>query len=129
MLTTLDSALRERLTASHPVTGSYLVAVSGGRDSMVLLEWLVEAGFKNLTVLHFNHHLRGEESDKDAKLVENRAAALDLTFEYGEGKVSDFASANKLSIETAARKMRYHWMAEEASRLGCHRLFLAHHAD
>lgn len=129
MLTSLDSALQERLTERLPIADAYLVAVSGGRDSMVLLDWLVKAGFKNLTVLHFNHQLRGTESDKDADLVSARCEELNLAFETGEGDVNAFASAKKLSIETAARKMRYDWMAEIASRLGCNRLFLAHHAD
>ncbi|MDF1740253.1 MAG: tRNA lysidine(34) synthetase TilS [Verrucomicrobiales bacterium] len=129
MPTSLDSALQERLTERHPVTGAYLVAVSGGRDSMVLLDWLVRTGFKNLTVLHFNHQLRGPESDKDVELVRGRCKELKLAFETGEGNVTAFASANKLSIETAARRMRYDWMAEVAARLKCNRLFLAHHAD
>lgn len=129
MLTPLDSALQQRLTERYPVADGYLVAVSGGRDSMVLLDWLVKAGFKNLTVLHFNHQLRGAESDKDAELVKTRSEALGLAFECGEGNVSNFAAAHKLSIETAARKVRYGWMAKIAAQLACRRLFLAHHAD
>lgn len=129
MLNQLDSALQQRLTERYPISDDYLVAVSGGRDSMVLLDWLVKADFKNLTVLHFNHQLRGTESDKDAELVKTRSRELDLPFAYGEGNVNEFAAANKLSIETAARKIRYEWMADLADRLGCNRLFLAHHSD
>ncbi len=129
MLTPLDSALQQRLTERCPVTDSYLVAVSGGRDSMVMLDWLVKAGFKNLTVLHFNHQLRDAESDKDAELVKKRSGELKLGFESGTGNVSEFAAARKLSIETAARKVRYDWIAKVADRLDCRSLFLAHHAD
>jgi len=129
MLNQIDSALQQQLTDRCSCKETYLVAVSGGRDSMVLLDWLVRSRFKNLTVLHFNHLLRGAESKKDAELVRDRSRALELPFEYGEGDVVGFASANKLSIETAARKMRYDWMAGVSLRLGCKRLFLAHHSD
>jgi len=86
---------------------SYLVAVSGGRDSMVLLDWLVGLGCKQLTVCHFNHGLRGDESDGDAELV--RAVAEELGFEFCEEKNDSklFAEESKQSLETAAREHRY----------------------
>ena len=52
----------------------YLVAVSGGRDSVLLLHWLIERGYNKLTVCHLNHLLRGRSSDADARFVEQLVA-------------------------------------------------------
>src|SRR2546429_6188699 len=47
----------------------YLIGVSGGRDSVALLHWLISLGYKDLTVCHLNHRLRGRSSDADARFV------------------------------------------------------------
>jgi len=86
------------------------VAVSGGADSVGLLRLLLELRSEIgivLAVVHFNHQLRGDESDEDEKFVAELARAHHLDFHVSRGDVATEAAANHLSIETAAREMRY----------------------
>lgn len=109
-----------------------LVAVSGGVDSMVLLHVLAElapAHRWKLTVVHFNHQLRGRDSDADERLVARTAKKLSLRFVSSRGDVKAFAVAQKFSIEMAARNLRHGFLARTAKRLGVRHVFLAHHAD
>jgi tRNA(Ile)-lysidine synthase len=124
--------LLERLRhalAGIPKTSALLVGVSGGRDSMVLLHALKAAGFKNLVVCHLDHCLRGRESTADAKFVRRAAAKLGLPFESALAHTREYATANKKSLELAARELRYAFFQECTRRCGCRRLVLAHHAD
>lgn len=107
----------------------YLVGVSGGRDSIVLLKWLSSRGFENLIVCHFNHCLRGEDSDNDERFVKEQAEALDYSCISVRNDSSIFAAQSKQSIETAARESRYRFFARVAREKSCQRLILAHHAD
>lgn len=108
---------------------AYLIGVSGGRDSVMLLHHLVDAGYKRLVVCHLNHHLRGKSSGADARFVEKLAAKYALNFALGSANVSALARKKKMSIETAAREARYSFFAQVAKRRRCHTIFLAHHAD
>jgi tRNA(Ile)-lysidine synthase len=114
---------------SFPLTSRYLIGVSGGRDSVVLLHLLVERGYQNLIVCHLDHQLRGRFSAADARFVEQLAARYELDFELGSTNVRTVAAKKKLSIETAARVGRYEFFARVAKRKRCRTLFLAHHAD
>lgn len=109
-----------------------LVAVSGGVDSMVLVEVLREQaevdGF-TIAVAHFNHQLRGRASDLDEKLVQKYCAQHGLRFEAGRGDVKALAKEKKISIEMAARELRLGFLRETAQRLKCGKVALAHHAD
>ena len=118
----------------------YLVGVSGGRDSVALLHWLVNLGYEKLIVCHLNHQLRGRMGDADARFVQKlvercrrstrpRTRTVDLDFELGAVNVRALASKQKISIETAAREARYKFFAETARRRKCKTIFLAHHAD
>lgn len=107
----------------------YLVGVSGGRDSVVLLHWLVDLGYKNLIVCHLNHQLRGRSSDADARFVEKLAAQHDVDVVLGAANVRALAAKAKMSIETAGREARYKFFAQIAKRRRCRTIFLAHHAD
>jgi tRNA(Ile)-lysidine synthase len=111
---------------------SVLVAVSGGLDSMVLLQLLRELSIRHrwrLTVAHFNHRLRGRSSDADEKLVRRTAQALRLPFVAGRTDVKDFARKSGLSIEMAARKLRHEFLARVARERKIRTVALAHHAD
>lgn len=115
-----------------PVPGKrkkLIVAVSGGADSAALLHLLLEGGYRNLVIAHFNHHLRGKASDGDAEFVRNLAGKLGLPFVLGEGDVRELASARKCSVETAAREARYGFLAETARKHRTRMVVLAHHAD
>lgn len=106
-----------------------LVAVSGGRDSVVLLHWLVRNTSERLVVCHLNHGLRGRESGQDAAFVRRLAAGLGLACEVGREDVADWAIREAISVETAGRKLRHRFFAEAALKHGARRIYLAHHAD
>jgi tRNA(Ile)-lysidine synthase len=146
-----------RLSRDFPPDARYLIGVSGGRDSVVLLHWLISVGYQNLVVCHLNHQLRGPSSDADARFVEKLVkrynqksagqmlrlpgqqtgkrsarptkAAAHLDFEIGSANVRALAKKKKISIETAAREARYTFFIRIARRRRCHTIFLAHHAD
>jgi tRNA(Ile)-lysidine synthase len=120
---------KTNLLRTFPVDGRYLIAVSGGRDSVALLHWLFNLGYKNLVVCHLNHQLRGRSSDADARFVKGLARKYRLDFELGAADVRAFAKKKKMSIETAARETRYSFFAKTAERRQCWMIFLAHHAD
>src|SRR5437867_5852740 len=107
----------------------YLIGVSGGRDSVALLHWLINLGYRKLIVCHLNHQLRRRSSDDDARFVKNLAAKYELDFEVGAANVRAFAKKKKTSVETTARNARYSFFAKNAKRHGCHTIFIAHHAD
>lgn len=109
-----------------------LVAVSGGVDSMVLLQVLKALASKNhwqLSIAHFNHQLRGRASDADEKLVRKTAAALKLPLFVERADVKTFAKKSKLSIEMAARRLRHEFFARTAQGRKISTVALAHHAD
>lgn len=121
----LGERLRERWDPALP----YLVAVSGGLDSMVLWHWLRGEGFGNLCVVHVEHGLRGRESEADADFVAAEARRLGIPCETRRVEAAAFAREKKLSLEAAARELRYRALAEVARERGSGRVFLAHHAD
>lgn len=109
-----------------------LVAVSGGVDSMTLLNALATLGRHRrwkLTVAHLNHRLRGRSSDADERLVRETAKSLGLPFVRGSADVKHLAREEGVSIEMAARRCRHEFFAREARARGIRRVALAHHAD
>jgi tRNA(Ile)-lysidine synthase len=112
-----------------PPRRKYLVAVSGGRDSMALLFGLHFLGYGKLVVCHLNHSLRGAAAKADSLLVGKAAQTLGLKFELGEADVRKHAVKEKLSLETAARDLRYAFFRSCARDHRCKRIFLGHHAD
>jgi tRNA(Ile)-lysidine synthase len=107
----------------------YLVGVSGGVDSVVLLDVLVGMGFRKLVICHLNHGLRGRASGGDATFVRGLARRYDLPVEVAKADVEGLAWREKDSIETAARKARLAFFAKMAGKWRCGRVMLAHHAD
>jgi tRNA(Ile)-lysidine synthase len=107
----------------------YLIGVSGGLDSTVLLRSMVSSGFCKLTVCHLNHGLRGKESGEDQRFVRRLAAKLDLPLLTEKVDVQAEAKRLKLSTETTARNLRYQWFSKCAKITGIRSLLLAHHAD
>jgi len=129
---------KTNLLRRFPLDERYLIGVSGGRDSVALLHWLIGAGYKNLVVCHLNHLLRGRSSDADARFVQKQVEHYDhefveharnLHFELATLDVRALATKQKMSIEAAARESRYSFFAKVAKRHRCHTIFLAHHAD
>lgn len=109
-----------------------VVAVSGGRDSMVLLDVLGRLapteGWR-LTVAHFNHRLRGRASDVDARLVQDVAARGGWPCRLEEAEVRRVARDEGVSVEMAARRLRHAFLARTAQAVGAAKVVLGHHAD
>src|SRR6059058_3394988 len=94
---------KTNLLPRFPSGARYLIGVSGGRDSVVLLDALVDLDYRKLIVCHFDHQLRGRSSRADARFVEKLAAKYDVDLEIGSADVRAVANHRKMSIETAAR--------------------------
>ncbi|WKK65981.1 tRNA lysidine(34) synthetase TilS [Lutimonas zeaxanthinifaciens] len=105
-----------------------LLAVSGGIDSMVLLH-LMSALKVKFSVAHCNFGLRNKESDLDEEFVREQTEALDKRFYVKKFDTLGYASKNKLSIQMAARELRYTWFHELMNQKGYEYLLTAHHAD
>ena len=107
-----------------------LLAVSGGVDSVTLCELTKQAGY-DFVIAHCNFKLRGKESERDKEFVENLAKSYRVDFFIKEFETEKYAAENKLSIQEAARKLRYDWFHEilttPDSRLTT--ILTAHHAD
>ena len=104
-----------------------LVAVSGGRDSMVLAE-KVRRGDGPFAVAHCNFRLRGADSDADEALVREWAARYGITCHVRAFDTEAMASAEGISIEMAARKLRYRWFGQLCREYGYEAVLTAHHA-
>ncbi len=115
--------------AALPNDDRYLIGVSGGRDSVVLLHWLLARGYRRLIVCHLEHGLRARAGRADADFVERLAQKYGLRFERGATDVRTLALARKQSIENTARRERLAFFTKIARGRRCRILFLAHHAD
>ncbi|MBA7559425.1 tRNA(Ile)-lysidine synthase [subsurface metagenome] len=109
-----------------------LVAVSGGPDSVCLLHILVklreELGIR-LHVAHLNHQLRGAESEADAHYVADLAHRLDIPASIEQRDVKAFKIQQRISLEEAAREVRYTFLAQVAKSIGANRVAVGHTAD
>lgn len=106
-----------------------VVGVSGGVDSVVLLDLLRRAGFVKLVVAHFHHGLRGTEADRDADLARRLAGMTSSAFVLGRGRTRNRAAKNRESLEEAARALRRKFFARAAARHGAAVVFLGHQAN
>jgi tRNA(Ile)-lysidine synthase len=88
----------------------YLVALSGGADSVALALMMKEAGV-NTHALHCNFHLRGEESERDEKFVRRFCHENDIPLDVCHFNTRNLARKHGVSIEMEARKLRYTWFA------------------
>ncbi|MGC4021539.1 MAG: tRNA lysidine(34) synthetase TilS [Cyclobacteriaceae bacterium] len=105
-----------------------LLAVSCGVDSMVMLELFHESGFK-ISVAHCNFQLRGNESDGDERLVKSICEKHSIPFFSKRFETNQFAEKNSLSIQMAARELRYQWFNELIEKDGFDFVATAHHLN
>ena len=112
------------LTRERPI----IVGVSGGTDSVVLLHILMSLGYKCL-IAHCNFHLRMEESDRDELFVRNLAKELKVAYYSVDFETTKYADEHKISIEMAARDLRYAWFYELLNINDAQAITVAHHAD
>lgn len=105
-----------------------LLAISGGADSMLMLHFFRNAGF-SFAVAHCNFHLRGEESDEEEQFVSEYCDQHNLEFFVKHFETEDFAFQEGVSIEMAARDLRYEWFNELLNQHKFDLLATAHHQD
>ena len=126
MLRRVSTYIRQRglLDKDKPV----LVAISGGADSVALLDVLLRAGY-TCVAAHCNFHLRGEESDRDEAFVRTLCDQMNVTLEVQHFDTAAYAQSHHISIEMAARDLRYAWFDEVARQKGCQAIAVAHHQN
>ncbi|UCC91025.1 MAG: tRNA lysidine(34) synthetase TilS [Dehalococcoidia bacterium] len=115
-----------------PSQSRLLVAVSGGPDSVCLLHILVklkkELGIR-LHIAHLNHQLRGAESEADAQYVSNLARRLGIPFTIEQRDVKGYQKHKRISLEEAAREVRYTFLAQVAKAIGASQVAVGHTMD
>jgi len=105
-----------------------LLAVSGGLDSMVLMHLFQELSY-TIGIAHCNFQLRGKESDEDEKLVKLQAEKFQIPIFSIQFETEKYANDSKLSIQLAARKLRYDWFYQILENENYDYLLTAHHLD
>ena len=106
----------------------YIVALSGGADSVALLLLLKEGGF-NVHAAHCNFFLRGSESDHDEAFCIDLCRRLGVELHRAHFATREYAEAHKVSIEMAARELRYSWFEQLRKDIGAVGICVAHHRD
>lgn len=106
----------------------YLVALSGGADSVCLLLILQRLGY-DIEAAHCNFHLRGEESDRDERFCETLCAEKNIPFHRAHFDTLAYAKQHKISVEMAARTLRYNYFDDLLQQLDFQGVCTAHHAD
>lgn len=110
------------------VNDKVLVALSGGADSVALLRLLLSLGY-TCEAAHCNFHLRGKESDRDEAFVEELCRQHQITLHRIRFDTTGFAVEHGISIEMAARELRYNWFNELAATKNMNKIAVAHHRD
>ena len=105
-----------------------LVALSGGADSVALLHVLVSLGYR-CECAHCNFHLRGEESDRDERFVRLLCEKMSVKLHVVHFQTKEYAAQHHLSIEMAARELRYNWFEELCKEHQTTVIAVAHHRD
>lgn len=128
----LQQVLRGTVLRYAPAAEGFLLAVSGGLDSMALLHLTAESGLGSeglLVVAHLNHGLRGEESRRDAELVRVAAERLGLPVVVEELAENELQQRPGETLEEAARKVRYQFLQRVAEEQRLAVILTAHHAN
>jgi tRNA(Ile)-lysidine synthase len=115
--------------AGYPASRKCLIAISGGRDSVALLDILIRSGRNNLVVVHVNHQLRGRASGGDAAFVRKLAAKYGLPVMVAMADTRGYAEARGVSLELAARELRMVAFSAVSKRYRTTHLVTAHHAE
>lgn len=113
---------------ANPSDKRFLLAVSGGIDSVVMVELFRLSGYQ-YSIAHCNFQLRGKESDEDLKFVKNLANANKVPFYSVCFDIEKFCNENKVSVQMGARQLRYKWLGETREKHKLDYLVTAHHAD
>ena len=106
----------------------FFIAVSGGIDSMVLVDLFRKSNYK-FSILHCNFQLRGEESEAETQFLRNFCRANQIYYSIRYFETEQYAKEQKLSTQLAARELRYNWFQEKLNQNNFQYLLTAHHAD
>lgn len=120
--------IEDTLAMQPSSAGGWLLCVSGGADSMAMLHAAVRSGCKG-RVAHCNFGLRGEESDRDERLVREVSAELGMACDVRRFDTVRYCEARGLSIEMGCRELRYEWFRRLMGEHGLSRIVVAHNAD
>lgn len=123
--TVSDTIKREQLLS---VREKVIVAISGGADSVALLMALFSLDFQ-VVAAHCNFHLRGDESDGDEEYVRQLCKTLGIEIYVKDFDTYAYAGERSLSVEMAARELRYTWFDELCDNLGIGKRAVAHHKN
>lgn len=105
-----------------------LLAVSGGKDSMLMLHLMHDLGYQ-ISIAHCNFQLRGKESDLDEELVRNYALQHQIPFHVIHFDTKEYADEHKISIQMAARELRYEWFEQLRTEFGYGKIAIAQHLN
>lgn len=111
-----------------PDNRRYLLALSGGPDSVALLRMMLDKGCQ-VEAAHCNFHLRGAESDRDEAFCKELCEKLGVKLHLVHFDTKEFAQLRGISIEMAARELRYRWFTQLAQDTGAEGVCIAHHSD
>lgn len=127
---TFEERIQQFIIANHLLRqdGRYIVAVSGGADSIALLILLKQLGYA-IEAAHCNFQLRGEESLRDETFVRSLCHEQDIRLHLAHFDTRTFAQLHKISIEMAARQLRYHYFEQLRNDIGATDICVAHHQD
>jgi tRNA(Ile)-lysidine synthase len=109
-------------------TDKVLVAVSGGMDSVLMVHLLKAAGF-SFGIAHCNFRLRGNEADADEEFCRQLAQQAEVSFHTIKFDTQQYAAENKISIQMAARDLRYQWFEQIRQQFDYTVIALAHHQN
>jgi tRNA(Ile)-lysidine synthase len=126
MLSKVSKFIEENELLSHEEL--HVVALSGGSDSVALLHILKQLDYR-IEAAHCNFHLRGFESDRDESFVKKLCESLDVRLHLVHFKPEDYASIHKVSIEMAARDLRYSYFRQLCKDIGAASICVGHHRD
>ena len=108
--------------------GLHVVALSGGADSVALLRIMCDLGYR-VEAAHCNFRLRGEESNRDEQFVKNLCKNLGVPLHLIHFETAEYAAIHQVSIEMAARELRYGYFRQLREDIGAETVCVAHHRD
>ena len=126
----MENIVKDFISRHHLLQAEdlHLVALSGGADSVCLLLMLQRLGYR-VEAMHCNFHLRGEESDRDEAFVADLCRNRDVPLHLAHFDTRAYADLHHVSIEMAARDLRYKWFEQLRRDLGAETICVAHHSD